>query len=398
MDDSRRQRTFINVAHFTDHYVLLIFPTVVIGLETDLQRSYAELILLATACFVAFGLFSLPWGWAGDHWSRRRLLALFYLGSAVSLAAAAAAPDVYWLAAALFVLGIFAAIFHPIGITLLLSNTRERGRDIALNGVFGNLGVAFAPGATALIAAALGWRAAFAVPAAMCVLLGLAYLAATRESPVKASERTRTAEVSLGFAAAVAIFAAFAVIAFTGGVVFNVLTVAIPKVIDEGIAGAISLTAVGSIATVVLLFGGAAQLAVGRLLSLVAPHLLFAAIGVMQVIGVVWATLAQGPALLVALALSIAAIYAQVTVADVVIARYTADAWRGRVYAVRYFLTFISSGAAIGLIAVLHGQGGFFLVLAATSVCAVAFAAATVAVAMLAGRVEGGLPRAQPAE
>ena len=51
--------------------------------------------------------------------------------------------------------------------------------------------------------------------------------------------------------------------------------------------------------------------------------------------------------LIVALAVAMAAIYAQVTVNDLVIARYTADAWRGRVYAVRYFLTFLVSGAAV---------------------------------------------------
>ena len=51
-------------------------------------------------------------------------------------------------------------------------------------------------------------------------------------------------------------------------------------------------------------------------------------------------------ALLIALAIAIAAIYGQVTVNDMIMARYTADAWRGRVYAVRYFLLFISAGAA----------------------------------------------------
>ena len=43
---------FINVAHALDHYVVLIFPTVVIGLEAVYGRSYAELIALGTASFV----------------------------------------------------------------------------------------------------------------------------------------------------------------------------------------------------------------------------------------------------------------------------------------------------------------------------------------------------------
>jgi hypothetical protein len=137
---------------------------------------------------------------------------------------------------------------------------------------------------------------------------------------------------------------------------------------------------------------------VGRLVSKYPPHLLFAAIGVMQLAGILWAMYAGGYALLVALAIAIAGIYAQVTVADVVIARYTADAWRGRVYSVRFFLAFISSGAAIGIIAILHGRGGFSLVLGVMAICAVIFLAATIAIAMLAHRVEAGVGKVQPAE
>jgi MFS family permease len=398
MDGSKRQIGFINAAHFLDHYVLLIFPTVVIGLEVELGRSYADLIVLSTACFVAFGLFSLPWGWLGDHWSRRKLIAIFFLGCSLSLAAAAAAPNMIWLAVALFALGIFAAIYHPIGIPKLISHARDRGRDLAKNGVFGNLGVACAPGATAAIAVAFGWRAAFAVPAIVCAIAGFAYLWTTVEEGDKAADRARVAEMPLDFNVAAAMFAAFAIVSLVAGLIFNTITVAIPKIVDERFAQDIPLVLIGSVATAVLLMGGIAQLTVGRLVSKYPPHLLFAAIGVLQLAGILWAMYAGGYALLAALAIAIAGIYAQVTVADVVIARYTADAWRGRVYSVRFFLAFISSGAAIGIIAVLHGRGGFFLVLGVTAICAVIFLAATIAIAMLASRVEAGVGRVQPAE
>jgi hypothetical protein len=92
--------------------------------------------------------------------------------------------------------------------------------------------------------------------------------------------------------------------------------------------------------------------------------------------------------LIVALAVAMAAIYAQVTVNDLVIARYTADAWRGRVYAVRYFLTFLVSGAAVGTIALLHGRGGFGLVLGITSVIALGFVVATAVIAILVNGIE----------
>ncbi len=183
-------------------------------------------------------------------------------------------------------------------------------------------------------------------------------------------------------------------LAFSGGIVFNILTIAIPKIVDERMAQDVPLILLGSVATGVLLFGGVAQLTVGRLVSRYAPHVLLAFIGVMQVVGVAWAYFASGPMLLGALALSIAAIYAQVTVGDVVIARYTADAWRGRVFAVRFFLAFISSGLAVSLIAALHGKGGFDLVLFMTAGFAILFAIATISIALLANRAEAKAPSA----
>jgi hypothetical protein len=114
---------------------------------------------------------------------------------------------------------------------------------------------------------------------------------------------------------------------------------------------------------------------------------------------VVWTAYASGLMLLVALAVAMAAIYAQVTVNDLVIARYTADAWRGRVYAVRYFLTFLVSGAAVSVIAVLYGRGGFDLVLYVTAIIAFGFVIGTVAIAVLVNGVEKERVRAvAPAE
>ena len=108
---------------------------------------------------------------------------------------------------------------------------------------------------------------------------------------------------------------------------------------------------------------------------------------------------ASGPLLIVALAVALAAIYAQVTVNDLVIARYTADAWRGRVYAVRYFLTFLVSGAAVSAIAYLYGRGGFDLVLAVTAVIALGFVVGTALIAILVNSVERERARmAAPAE
>lgn len=90
--EKSRSIAFLNWAHGLDHYVLGIYPTIVIGLQAVYHRSYSELIALSTAMFVAFGVFSLPAGWLADRWSRRNMMALFYVGCGLSLAAAAFAP------------------------------------------------------------------------------------------------------------------------------------------------------------------------------------------------------------------------------------------------------------------------------------------------------------------
>jgi MFS family permease len=398
-DDRERRRSiaFLNWAHAIDHFVLLIYPTVVIGLEVVYQRSYGELIALSSAAFIAFGVFSLPAGWLADRWSRRNMMAAFYIGCGLSLAAAGLAPNLTTMAVAMFALGVFAAIYHPVGMAMLIEATNARGRSLAFNGVCGNLGVSLAAGISAALATWVSWRAAFYVPAALFVLTGIVYLWVTPDDRHHAKSRVSAPAVPLTPRLAVMLFGLFIVIALSAGLTFNVLTIALPKIVDERLSRDLPLLFVGSIATAVLVCGALAQLAVGRLVEWVPPHVIFAIVTGLGFLGNLWAAYAGGTALLVALAIAVAAIYGQVTVNDMIMARYTADAWRGRVYAVRYFLLFISAGAAIGMISLLHETGGFSLVLGVNAVIALLLFVTTLALVAMIISVEGR-QRTQPAE
>jgi predicted MFS family arabinose efflux permease len=388
ISDIKRSIGFINWAHALDHYVMLIFPTVVIGLELVYGRSYADLIVLGTPAFIAFGVFSLPAGWLGDRWSRRNMMVLFYAGCGLSLVAAGLAPNLIVLATALTALGVFAAIYHPVGTAMLIEQATLRGRSLAFNGVCGNLGAALAAGTTAALVAGLGWRAAFLVPGAVCVATAVIYVRLVPDEARKTASRATVADVPLGVALAATIFGLFIVIALCAGLVFNIVSVALPKIVDERLGAGVPLLLVGGLATAVFMCGALAQIAVGRLVEKFPPHILFAVIASLQFLGVLWVAQATGKVLIVALAVTMAAIYAQVTVNDLVIARYTADAWRGRIYAVRYFLTFLAAGAAVSAIAFLHGRGGFGLVLATTATIALGFVIATAVIAVLVNGVE----------
>jgi MFS family permease len=377
----RSSIAFLNLAHSIDHFVMLIFPAVVIGLETVFNRPYDELIALSTGAFVAFGVFSIPAGWLADRWSRRNIMAAFYFGCAVSLTGAGLSPSPLWLAVMMSFIGMFAAIYHPVGMAMLIEVSKARPRTLALNGVFGNLGVTLAAGVSATLMAWFNWRAAFLVPAAVCLAAGIGFLVMVPDEHAGRTKRNAAAAIALSPRATAVLFGSYMVISLFGGLTFNTALIALPQLVKERLGDGgvplidlanpdIKTMVIGWVATGIYLCGGAAQLAVGRLLERTMPHVLFAVIATVQFIGVVWAGYASGAALVLALAVTIAAIYGQTTVGDIVIARYVSDAWRGRVYAVRYFLAFISSGIAVQLIAQLYGRGGFDLVLGAIALAA----------------------------
>jgi MFS family permease len=401
-DDPSRRRLaigFLNWAHALDHFVILIYPMVVIELEVTYGRSYSQLIALATASFIAFGLFSLPAGWLADRWSRRNMMVAFYVGCGASLVGAAFAPSLMALTVALFALGVFAAIYHPVGTAMVIETATQRGRTLAFNGVCGNLGVSLAAGTTAVLTAALSWRGAFLVPGLICIATGAAYLWLVPDEARHKSARSSAPDVPLSRSTAAIIFGLFVVVALSAGLVFNTLSVALPKIVDERVGRGISLLEIGGLTTAVFICGAIAQLAIGRLVEYFRLHVLFATLAVMQFAGVLWTAYATGVMVLFALAFTMAAIYGQITVNDLIIARYTADAWRGRVYAVRYFLTFMVSGVAVSMIALLYGRGGFALVLGTTAVIALGFLLAVMAIAYIASGVEKArAPQPVPAE
>jgi MFS family permease len=380
---SRRTVTFVNIAHAFDHFVLLIYPTAVLAIAVERGLDYSTLITLATGAFVAFGLCSLPMGWIAEVVGRRNMLAAFFLGYGASCIAMAACTSSWSLAACLLVLGVFSAIYHPIGSAMLVSHARQLGRDLGWNGVWGNLGAAFASAVTAVLAAKFGWRWAFVVPGAVCIAVGIAFLMLV-PGDGNPAKREKVAGTILESSRLVTLLAILAIAIIAGGMTFNITTIALPKVIDEGIGISLPLVLTGSLATAVFIGGALTQLAVGRLLDRYSLPTVFFGLALLQPLGLALAAATIGAPMLVGLLIITAAIYGQVVINDAMVARYIPEKYRAKAFSVRYFLGFTASGFAAPLIAWLHSQGGFPLVLnvaglfgVAVAVCALAFSVIT---------------------
>jgi MFS family permease len=363
MNNPARVIGFVNAAHFIDHYSMLIFAAAVIVMGPALGMSYSELLPYATPGFVAFGAGSLLTGWLGDRWSRRHMMVIFFVGIGASMIAVGLVQDRFQLGLALLSIGLFASIYHPVGTAMIVSYAGKLGREMGLNGVWGNLGVASSALVTGVVGQYLGWRWAFIIPGVVTMLIGAAFMRSVvhedRSAFKQAAAQARIAKNDMW-----RVIVSLLIVVIAISTTFNALTVALPKLFAERLADLTKSPALlGVIAAGVYVFGAMTQYTIGKLIDrhslkavslplsfVLAPFLYLAA------------TLSNLPLILAAIGIVMGA-FGQVTVNDAMVGKYTSEEWRSRAYAVRYFIGFTAAGASVGLVAWLYEQGGFVTML-----------------------------------
>jgi MFS family permease len=294
------------------------------------------------------------------------------LGTGGGLIAAGLAYSPIALAIALAFAGGFAAIYHPIGTTMLVEAAGDKpGRSIGVNGVFGNLGVALAPVVTAFLANAAGWRAAFIAPGLLCAIAGVVWIrtplapASThinrRPFPPIPRHLVRRAVIVL------------MLIAMSSGLVFNAFTLLLPKLMQERLAGnATLLPLVGLAAFLVTLCGALTQFSVGRMIDRNTLKKVFLPVSMVLAPAMLALSFAQGWLVLPLGGAVAASIFGQVTVNETMAARYISPALRARIYSVRFFVGFLGAAAAAPVVSGLYERTGSVaavtMVLAAFSV------------------------------
>lgn len=351
---------FINAAHGLTHYALLILPTAVLAMGGAFPGlDYGAIVTLGTAMFAIYGLGSLPVGWLAERYGARAMMAVFFVGTGAALVASGLAVTPITFAVALALVGAFLAIYHPVGTALLVDVAGPGvGRAIGINGVFGNLGVSLAPLLTGVIVAVFGWRAGFVLPGAICLAIGVAYLR-TPASVTAAARREGAVFPDMPRATAIRAFIVLTAIAVTNGLMFNAITILLPKLLEERLSGsADALAFIGLIAFAVSICGAATQYSVGRLADRVSLRALFLGLAASQMPLVLGLTMTSGWLTVPFAAATIATIFGQVTVNDAMLARTVPPALRARAYAVRFFVGFIGAAAASPLVGMLHARTG----------------------------------------
>lgn len=384
MTHANTRMRFLNLGHALTHFSMLIFPTAVLGMQSTFPMPFGALIGLAFGGFLAFGLGSLPMGWLGDLWSRPAMLGVFFNGLGLSVVLTGLANTPAQFAIGLTFVGLFASIYHPIGTAMVVAGSQRMGHDLGVNGLFGNAGVALAALVSGLLTQFLGWRWAFLVPGALSCAAGLAYLrwlrghgaAGAADAPAAPAEPSEPAGAP-GPGGARRALAVIAILTLTGGIVFTSLTLVLPQLLTERmplLTGAPGLA--GLAVSLIYALGALGQLGVGRAVDRLSLKNTFLPLAFLQA-PLLLALFVAGPwATLLVAALLVFVVFGQVTVNDTMVAVFTSDRLRSRMYALRYFLSFTVSAAAVKLVELTYEGPGQRLFQAVLVACGIGIAAA----------------------
>lgn len=367
MQRSQAKFLYLNLGHFLDHLFMLVFATVAaLRLNVEWGLGYAELIPYATPGFIAFGVCAILAGWIADKWSREGMITVFFIGIGISSMLTGLADSPLQIAFGLTLIGIFAAIYHPVGLAMVVQGRDKTGMPLAINGVFGNLGVASAALLTGFLIDTAGWRSAFYLPGVVSILLGISYwIFITRgDLPGDAATARKAAPSSAApVVTRATLVRVFAIIFFTtaiGGLIFQSTTFALPRIFAERLTDfADSATQVGWYAFLVFSLAALAQLLIGYLVDHHSLRLVFATVALLQALLFYLMTHLQGLAALLTAIGFMFVVFGQIPINDVLVGRMARSEWRSRAFALRYVVTFSVMASAVPLIGWLHSNGGF---------------------------------------
>ncbi len=388
---------YSSVGHALMHYMAAFFPYIAVGMAASWgapgQPLDHQVLLLPVWQLAAFliGLAALPAGWLSDRWSAPGMMVVMFLGMGGAAVACALVPDRNFLALemALAALGLFAAIYHAVGIAWVMRNASRPGHAMGINGVFGSAGLAACGAGTGLLINLFSWRAAFLVPGIICLVIGLTLLWHWRagrvgDRPMPAMPGKAPSRGDL-----VRVFVILTVTMFAGGVIWQAIQYGAPGLFEQRMAGEIdwlqNITAgqlaaeakkmafwVGIFGSAVYAVSGVTQYFLGGLsdrYSLKAVYAVCAFLQMLAMVGIAWL---PGYGVLLAAMASAIISSASGPAENLLIGRYTPTRYHGLGFGAKFIVAFGAGPLAIWLIAHLKAATGslewLFLGLAVTGV------------------------------
>tara|TARA_E500000081_G_scaffold126075_1_gene133048 strand:+ start:189 stop:1385 length:1197 start_codon:yes stop_codon:yes gene_type:complete len=339
---------YLNIGHLLDHFMMLIFAKAAYDSGRSFGLQYDEMILFGTLGMILFGATAPLAGILSDKYGRIPLMIIYHFGIGFSAIIASMSSSPIQLAISLGLIGLFASIYHPVGIAMLLQRSGLVGLRLGINGVWGNMGIAIAPVVTGVILYYGDWRLTFLIPGIVCVLFGILFFLNITQHENNDQNKSDKGNKQIGFTPRwqQALFA-LALSTASGGFLFGAMSFLLPRYFEINMLSLSTNVAItGILAGVVFACASFAQMAVGWLIDRISPRLVLFWIALGQVIFIYLASQFENLSLFF---LSIAAmcfVFGQIPITDTILVRYVPDNWRSRVLSAKFLLN-LCIGASV---------------------------------------------------
>lgn len=389
---ARLSQLFAWLGHGYMHLLAALFLTVVLALESEWALPYGDLISLWTIGAFLVGLGAPFAGLLGDRWSTPGMMVVFFIGTGAAAIACGLARNPTELTAALAALGLFASIYHPVGMAWLIKTAVNRGMALGVFGVFGSLGVALAGTTAGGLIDLIDWHAAFWIPGTVSVVTGLVLWGAILGGHVVDTIGDRVPQKEASRSEVLRTFFVLSLTVFLGGLIYQATQVAMPKALAERLPewtgeGALG---VGLLFTAIYLTAGALQIPAGWLADRYPLRMVYVLSYLAQVPVLAAGAALTGVPFFAAALLMVLVNVGSLPAENVLMARYTPARWRGSAFGAKFVLSLGVGPVAVQLVSWLHDSTGSF----AGLYTVLAIAAATV---VLAGMLLPGEETKKPA-
>lgn len=369
---------FACLGHFLHHILTGLFLTLAVVLERVWERPYAEIIALWTWGALMVGIGAPLAGWLADRFGHARMMAVFFVGSGVSAVLAGLVAGPSGMTLALAAIGLFGAIYHPVGMAWvsMAAPLGIRGRIMGWLGISGSIGVALAAVTAGGLSALASWRVAMILPGIVTLCAGLALIAAMvmgrmAATPAHGPRTTAQTDTVPDARAPLGVLVVLAITLSLGSIVYAAFGTALPKWLSEALSlDASSAGQLGLVVGAALLAGSVGQIVGGRLADRLPFKWLYVATFAIKLVPLAIAGALGGPLAVLAAVIIGFTFDMSAPVENLLLARYSSGRRRGLAFGIKFAMGFAAAPLGVNLVAWAYadgagGAGVLFAILAA---------------------------------
>ena len=365
-NDSKLTVTYAALGHLLMHMFAAFYFVIVLAIEDDWKLSYDELLNLWFLGSLLVGLGALPAGWISDRWSRSGMIAIMFIGLGISSLLCGLSGNKVSLFISLSLLGLFCAIYHPAGITWVVNTSKETGKALGFNNIFGGVGIGLGAFFAGVLIEQFNWQAAFMLPGLISLVVGLSLTYHLKSGKISlkniSSEQFKdNPEKNQMLKIAIIMLLSITCLSF----VYQILQTSLPKAIDIRLTDSLDLSTsdIGYIVAAIYIVSGLMNYVGGILTDKYSEKLIYS-IGIVGQGLLLLLIVSLSNYWLIAISLAIVAFNSSILPAEnLLLAKFSPEKYQSLVYGIKFIVSFTVGPIALIMISRSYDLTGEFGVL-----------------------------------